>query len=463
MTTNSTTKAVIKNVSFQQKTILGFGFIAIFFSAQGIAVLAIPYYQMTLGVDPFLLSLAIKIPALIACCFGPYIGQLSDRCRSSLGRRRPFLFIFPWLSCITFGCIWMVPSDWSTHDQLIYFAFFTLCFYLISTCWNVPLKCLAYEASQQYHERTEIMAFITYFMKSSAFFYHWIFPLAKLSIFGGVVVGIQYIGWGIAIVCFGLFAMLPAFFFKERKIEEEKIHQKTPLLESIRSVCKIRNMRILLFLIIVQLTLGAFSASMDYYLLVYYMNDGNIGEGAQWKGMLSTSYAISGIIAVAIITKVSAKVGKRVTLCYIYLLTIIGGLAKWFFYQPDSGLLLLFDSVLCSSIWVGLGVLIPSMIADLIDEDEIKSNVRREGMFVAVKYWAVQIALAIAVISSGYTLNLIGFDASLGADQPEHTILLMRIILVAGTTIAACIGFYVVRLYDLDEAKHQYIKSKLAN
>ncbi len=92
-------------VFITHKFILGLGFLAIFFSHQGIGILAIPYYQMTLGVDPFLLSIAIKTPVLIASFLAPWVGQISDRLQTPIGRRRPFLFVFPWLSCVLFGLI----------------------------------------------------------------------------------------------------------------------------------------------------------------------------------------------------------------------------------------------------------------------------------------------------------------------------------------------------------------------
>lgn len=59
-----------KVIDKKQKYALGLGFFAIFFANQGIGILAIPFYQMTLAVDPFLLSLAMTIPVLLASFIG---------------------------------------------------------------------------------------------------------------------------------------------------------------------------------------------------------------------------------------------------------------------------------------------------------------------------------------------------------------------------------------------------------
>jgi len=72
---------------------LGVGNIALFLINNGVTILALPYYQMTLGLDPFLLSLAITIPLLISAIIGPWVGYYSDHFKSRYGRRKPFIFL----------------------------------------------------------------------------------------------------------------------------------------------------------------------------------------------------------------------------------------------------------------------------------------------------------------------------------------------------------------------------------
>ncbi|MBH0040459.1 MFS transporter [Pseudoalteromonas sp. SWN166] len=451
-----------KDVMLKQKILLGIGFLGIFFSHQGIGILAIPYYQMTLGVDPFFLALAIKAPVFVASFISPLVGYWSDKLQTPYGRRRPFLFVFPWLSCIVFGFIWMVPIHWAQTYQLYYFSFMALLFYAFNACWTLPMKCLAYEASNNYHERTKVMAFVTYFLKLGGITYHWIFPLAKLSIFGGVVLGMQYVGWGVAIVCLGCFGMLPALFLKERDYKKTEVNKNLPLLSSLNAIIKNKNMKILLILIAVQLTVGSFAASMDYYVLVYYMNDGNILAGATSKGILSSSYAIAGIAAIYVLTSLSTRIGKVNTLKWSYRVTIIGGFAKWFIYQPGNDWWLVLDAILCCSIWASIGVIVSSMIADQIDADEVANKVRREGLFASLQYWIIAIASTIAMIGSGLTLNLIGFDALLGINQSPTSLLLMRVILVSGTIISAVVGYFFISKYSLDEEAFEKIKHQLA-
>ncbi len=449
-----------ERVLFKQKLFLGIGFMAIFFANQGVGILATPYYQMTLGVDPVLLALAMKIPVFVASFLAPFIGQWSDRYQSSFGRRRPFLFVFPWFSCVIFGLIWMVPAEWDRDTQLTYFAIMVLIFYVFNTCWMVPMKCLAYEASEDHHERTRVMAFVTYFFKFGAIFYHWVFPIAQLSFFGGIIIGMKFVGWGVALIFLGLFGMLPGIFLKERRFKKTTVAPKISLLQGLSAIVKNRNMKILLAIIFTQLTLGSFAASMDYYVLVYYMNDGDIGAGATWKGVLSTSYAIAGMIAIAVLAKVSVKIGKINTMKWVYRLTIVGGLCKWFIYQPGANWWLVLDAIMCTAIWGSMAVIITSMIADQIDVDHCASNIRREGLFVSLQAWVVAAANVFSAVGAGFALNLIGFDALLGSIQTDFSITAMRVFLVAGTVVSALIGYWLIKQYDLDEQAFMEIISK---
>ena len=51
-----------------------------------------------------------------------------------------------------------------------------------------------------------------------------------------------------------------------------------------------------------------------------------------------------------------------------------------------------------------------SMTADVCDEDELKTGLRREGIYGAVYGFVQKLALGIAAFTSGWVLNLAGFE-----------------------------------------------------
>lgn len=443
------------------KLALGIGFFAMYFANQSVPILAIPFYQMTLGVDPFLLAIALTIPMLMSTLFGPWVGHLSDNCQSKFGRRRPFIFIAAWLSALTFGLIWMVSPAWSEAIQLSYFTVFSILFYFAVMFLSVPMTCLSYEMTDDHHERTEIMGFTSYFIKFGSLLYQWLFPLAQLAVFSSIFIGIKYVGWGVGIFIIGLLGCIPALFSKEKVHHHNASSARTDLLKSLKTLRSNKPLLILLLLTALQLCGGAFTASMDYYLLVYYLHDSDVAQGAIWKGILSSAYAIFGLLSIPLLSKLSVSYGKVNTLKMVYWLTVCGGILKWFIFTPDTRWLIIIDAMFCTAVWTTMTMLIPSMLADLCDEDELEHNKRREGLFVSVHTWVVNISMALAVLIAGLCLNIIGFDAMKQSGQTSESIMSMRLILSVGTVLFGLLPLLFLRYYRVDADKSRVTRQKL--
>jgi len=439
------------SINFKQKQALGLGFFALFFANHGIGILAIPYYQMTLAIDPFLLSLAMTIPVLMASMAGPWVGYISDNCKSRFGRRRPFIFISAWVSAISFGLIWMVPEDWSELAQLIYFFALSCLFNLASIFLIVPTTCLSYEMTSDPKQRTQIMGLTTYFLRFASLIYHWVFPLTQLALFSSVFVGIRYVGWGLGLFFIGLIGMLPALFIKEKSIRPQpRVVKKASLKVNLQSVLNYNPLLILFLICIMQVCGAAFAASFDYYLIVYYLYDGDLTQGSVLKGGLSSAHAVLGALSAVAIAFYAQKWGKKETLKWIFILTAIGGVAKWFIFNPSYPWLVLLDAVLCAPVWSAMTIIIPAMVADLADIDQAKTGHRREGIFVALHNWVNNFSGAGAIVLAGLSLNLIGFNAQLGAFQSQQSILSMRLILVLGTVFFALICLILLRFLKIE-------------
>lgn len=435
---------------------LGLGFLAQFFTVQGIPILAVPYYQMTLGVDPFLLSIAMMGPLLFGSAIGPWIGHRSDACTSRFGRRRPFIFVGAWGLCISYGLLWMVPQSWSSSAQITYFFIVACVYYVAGALYTVPLTSMVYELSDDPHQRTRILGFTTYFFKTGSLMYQWVFPIAQLAIFGSVVVGIKFVGWGVGLGIFALMGMLPALLISEPAQPSVLDRVTISFKQSMGAVLNNREMRLLIIVVFIQMGACAGSAMMDYYLLVYFVHAGDIATGAVWKGVLSTSYALAGMACVPLVVYFSKRIGKLTALKAIFLVNIFGGVAKWFIFVPGVRWGIVLDAALCSAVWTAMVVLVPSMISDLNAQQCKQPSTNhtalpsQAGAFAAVHGWAASFAGVTAFIASGLTLNLIGFDAASGAAQHEQAIQSMRIILSGGTALFSLCALAVLHYLGLN-------------
>lgn len=448
-------------VSFREKLSLGAGSLALFYGNSGVKSLAIPVYQMVLKVDPVILGLVLAIPRLWDALTDPIVGIVSDNCRSRFGRRKPIIVLGAILQAITFGAIWMVPAGWSQSAVVAYLVVTLIAFYTCFSIFSVPLYSLTYEMTADYKERTRVSAFGGFFWKAGELTYSWVFWAANLAVFGSVMHGVRTIGWTIGICVMGLFGLIPGLFVRERQFRRAANQEKVRLIPAVKACFSNRAFVVLIGLTVCQVLAGMLASNIDYYLLVYYMNAGDIVEGTKWKGVLSTGYAILGIGMIYPVNWMANRFGKRTALTVIFGLVLAGGFGKWFIYTPGNPWKILLDPILCGPVWTALSVLTPSMLADVCDDDELRYGLRREGMLGSLFSWIQKTGYALAFFGAGLALNIVGFDAAAGGAQAPETLLGMRLMLAVSTGIWAIIALVLLSFYPLSKARAYEIRDEL--
>jgi GPH family glycoside/pentoside/hexuronide:cation symporter len=443
-------------IHLHQKVSLGAGYFAVFFLGQAIPVLAIPHYQMTLGVNPALLGLLMAAPLFIASCFGVWFGHASDKFHSRYGRRRPFMFFASLITTLSYGFLWAPPETTSETGLMIYFGSLSLLFQLASVVYSVSLNSLVYESSSNVQERTALMGFTAYFIKTGSLCYQWVYPLSVLS-FAGIVLGVEGVGWLLAIIVFLLMGLLPVLVIKESQYQQPVSSEYLSFYQSLKITLKNKSMIFILTLTLLQMGGSAYAATMDYYLLVYQVFAGDIAQGAVAKGALSTAYAAVSILSVPLILKLVSRYGRLNTLCIIYLVNALGGIIKWFLFVPGIGLWVVLDAILCGAIWSAMVILIPSMISELAQNQGKLTQLNCAGIYSSIHGWILSLSAVMVLILSGFTLSSIGFDANLGGNQQESTLMWMRSILAVGTVICSLFALCWVKLWQSRPDNYQFV------
>ena len=77
------------------------------------------------------------------------------------------------------------------------------------------------------------------------------------------------------------------------------------------------------------------------------------------------------------------------------------------------------------------------MTADVIDLDELKTGLRREGTFGAIYWWMVKFGFAIAGGLSGVIMSSVGFDSGVTV-QPEGAVDRATLIVLRNSYIRNC-------------------------
>src|SRR3954451_14203150 len=107
-------------VPFVQKLAIGMGEIA-GMGRQSIDHLALPVYNIMLGVSPLLVTIVMSMVRFLDAITDPLAGSLSDYSRSRFGRRKPFLVCAAIACAIALPLVWWVPTGLSENGYFWYF------------------------------------------------------------------------------------------------------------------------------------------------------------------------------------------------------------------------------------------------------------------------------------------------------------------------------------------------------
>ncbi len=464
-------------ISLAHKIIYGFGAFVNNLLAAAIGGMVI-VLNLGLGMNPALVGLLGALPRLTDALTDPLMGYISDNTRSRWGRRRPYIFVGAIMSGVIFALLWQLPEGKSENFYFWYFLLGSLIFYLGYTIFATPWVALGYELTPDYHERTRLMGVQNFMGQLAYIVAPWFLLIMQAEMFDDMVDGASNLALAIAVfvICIGV---LPAIFLRERfshpEPTEEELAEKQRKKSMWESVAK--NMKMFFDGFVMTLKVGPFLklcaatflvfngfmliSSFQFYVIIYYVFGGETVHGAEYAGWSGTIGAISTFIVIGIVTWMSTRFGKRKAFFIAIGISIIGYGMKWFCYNPEIPWLLLVPAPFMAFGVGGLFTLMGSMIADVCDYDELKTDERREGMFGSIFWWVVKLGMALALAGGGFLLNATGFDVALEGNQTERTIFLMRFFDVAVPIITSLLAMWAVATFPITEERAHEIRDEL--
>lgn len=464
-------------IPLQQKLTYGLGAFVNNLLAAAIGGMII-VLNLGLGMNPALVGLLGALPRLTDAITDPLMGYISDHTRSRWGRRRPYIFFGAIAAGIVFALLWQLPAGKSESFYFWYFLSGSLIFYLAYTIFATPWVALGYELTADYHERTRLMGvqnfigqipymvagYFLAIMYNERWFDNSVDGAAGLAIIIGVVVVV--------------IGVMPAIFLRERfkAIAIAEAQEKHQLAEGAGGVM-LRNIRDFFsgfattlkftpFLKLCAATFLVFNgfimiAAFQSYVIIYYVFGGDTNAGSVFVGHSMLLGAISTLFVIVFVTWLGTKIGKRRAFFVSTGVSMVGYGLKWVCYNPDIPWLLLVPAPLMAFGLGGLFTIMPSMIADVVDADELNTHERREGMYGSIFWWVVKLGQAVAIATGGFLLNATGFDVALGGDQAARTIYLMRIFDALVPVVASGIAIWAIATYSITEEKAYDIRMKL--
>jgi GPH family glycoside/pentoside/hexuronide:cation symporter len=105
-------------------------------------------------------------------------------------------------------------------------------------------------------------------------------------------------------------------------------------------------------------------------------------------------------------------------------------------------------------------VLLPSMLADVVDFDELESGQRREGAFSSTLSYVLKLGTTITLLLTGPLIELGGFDARKALQDPG-TITWLRVLFAVVPATAALLAALALQRYPLTRSAMNDIRARL--
>jgi GPH family glycoside/pentoside/hexuronide:cation symporter len=452
-----------------QKIAFGFGMLAnqMFPAALGVFIIVL---VQDLGFAALLWGIIQFLPRIFDAVTDPIMGFISDNTRSKWGRRRQYVFIGAIVMGISYVAMWQLHKESGLTYNFIYFLSWSLVFYLGLTIFSVPYVAMGYEISEDFHERTQIMA-VAQFIGQWAWViapWFWVILYDPNWFPEGADYGVRALSVWVAIPC-TLFAMVPALFIKSKSTIDRTDFVPISTSQVIRSVKEIfvgafEAFRIKQFRQIAGATFLIFNsfniiAAYTFLIIVHYLFNSDPASAGNWPALHgSVGALLTTFLVIPLVTWMSKALGKKKAFIISQLISIIGYVLFWFLFVPGKPYLFLFALPFHSFGIGSLFTIMMSMTADVCDLDELQTGQRREGVLGAVYWWMVKLGFGLAALLGGFFLSLVGFDAE---NVTESAINGMRLFYTF-LPIAGVIGaIWIMKSYDITEEKAEEIKSQL--
>ncbi|MBD0849987.1 MFS transporter [Maribacter arenosus] len=457
-------------VPFGQKVAFGVGMLAnqMFPAILGIFMVVL---VQSFGFNGWLWSLVYFFPRVFDAITDPIMGFISDNTKSKWGRRKQYVLIGAILMGVAFTIMWQLYTHNSLQYNFWYFFLWSIVFYLGLTFFSVPYVAMGYEMSDDFHERTNIMAVAQWIGQWAWVIAPWFWVIMDdPEWFPSQDVAVRELAVWVAVPC-AIAAMVPALFIKSKSTLEENYEPLNfaniggslkKIVESFKDAFKIEEFRKICgatFLIF-----NAFNtvAALTYFVIVYRLFNGDAAATGIWVALFGCIGALgTTFIVIPVVTWMSKMMGKKKAFMWAQAISIVGYIMMYFLFVPGKPWLYIIALPFFSFGIGSLFTIMMSMTADVIDIDELKSGKRREGIFGAIYWWMVKVGFAIAGALSGVIIGIVGFNPDLATTEQLGAVDGLHAFFCFFPMVGTIVAMLIMRNYNVTEERANEIRAEL--
>lgn len=412
------------------------------------------FYQDYLGLAARWIALASLIYAIWNALNDPLFGYITDSTRSRWGRRIPYMrFTAPFLA-LTFILVWFAPVK-AGQQALFWWMLVTMLLYDTAyTIIGLAYSALLPEVSESDAERNGLQISSSLFgllgVLLGFLIPDFFRPKAGMeSSLAPMQVAMVVVG----VVCMVLI-MITTFRVKERP-EFTQVDKPLGLIKALKYTFTSRSFLVLVAANFMSILMNALILGAIFYLADYVLKMNTM--------ILLACLFIPLLIGVPTTSVIRARLGVVRTQ---QLLLAVAGVGLVLIVVVPTPLI-----PLCVAL-AGFGLSGPQtltnvLFAQVADEDEVRSGVRREGAFFGVNALITKPAQSVALALSPFILEATGFvtrEQNMGRiflDQPASAVLGIKVIAGLIPGVAMLVGALILFAYPLHGAYLKQVQDRV--
>lgn len=464
-------------IPFKTKFFFGLGTSAEYIVLLGMGSYAMLFYNQVLGLPATLAGAAVSLSLILDGFADPIMGSLSDRTRSRLGRRHPYMYAAPLPIALSLVAIFNPPQGLEHLWLFAWFFTFVVTLRVFMAAYHTPHLALGGELSPDYTERTRIMSYNTVMGGVASM----VMAFVALSIFfratpeypRGLLNPDAYPPFAAFSAGIALALLLASAWFTRDRIPSlpqppANLPKFSPF-EFLKDLGKAITNRNYAWLLVayffLSLTLGL-RAGLSLYVNTFFWE--LTSEHLRWFVLGALGGAIFGG---ALVTRLHQKLDKRSTI-------VIGclGLAgipalpialRFLGLMPPNATVQLVVALLTFSLVTAtftaiIQISVMSVLADIADENELKHGHRQEGVLYSTRALFAKIDMALGQFLAGVALDLIAFPPKAVPGQVPDDVL-FKLAMIEGPlgAVPGLLAAFFYARYRITRARHAEIRAEL--
>ena len=408
------------------------------------------------GFNAVLAGTISSVAMVVEVMAGMAVGNFSDRCRSNMGRRRPFMLVSS-IVTLPVSVLLFTYVDLPSGLRVGYYIIFAVVFRIAFSSYEIPYNALGAEVVTDYDDRTRLRSIARAFsIVGNAIGY--IMPLVILEIFSGnEKTAWQIMGIIIGVSCSAVWLISVFTTGQNVYVLKEKTEKRNIVKDifcNYRELLRLRTMKLAVIYKI------AFTCAFSLYSVgtIYFLQY-NLGLDNRYSSYIYIFTIIIFIVATPLTDKMAIARSKSWQQMVVMALCAVAGIFIYLFAS---------DSVIWCAVFIGLFALVQtgfwqlssSIFYDIVEVDEYVNHKRREGDIMSAVSVLGTLITAVMVQIFGLFFDMSGFDPDL-AVQPESVINFLDAAYILFPCICMLIGAVALKIFPINKKTFASLQAAL--